>query len=723
MTRNIRDEEEGFSGRTTIDRFSDDEPTAHSEDSDGVLPLGIAAEGEPGVALPIPVWLSESSKSFHWRWVPLPFRKAGRATVRWLEGPQPPQDLLFKPWSRRLQSFPITVLDQFFPKRKQKIGLLLVLYFSWFLSWSLVLRHSVSSGHIEGYGKPTPINCRANYWSSGNRCGLNGYDCRPFNASVFAFRCPAFCSSNILFEPHFVGNQTLNYQNLVIGGPMPGSDEEGVYRADSFVCQAAIHAGVISDRTGGCGVVELTGASHTYFASKAHGISSADFPSTFPKSFKFLRLQGSQSSCPKDQRWVLLTITAVAIGLLSLFTTSPAVFFFSTFVMLFLQVGLVSDPPDVTQMTEMLSVLASRLLPASFIAYVLYLFCARPLLKSFEDPPVYQISKTLIYLPPAFIGALNNYTFAMWIPIQRLTPHDIKSQPGAPIALAIMIIIILSIVFTQAWQIRQGGLFFRYLKIYATIGIGLLILLVLPGFRLRIHHYILAILLMPGTAFPTRSSVFFQGLLLGLFINGAARWGFAPIIETPSSLGEIPGPGGANGWWGATSPNITNSSVSISLPDVAQVESFTDRGNGNITFSLWEKPRMAELGVDGISVLVNDVERWRGYLDEDSKGKFVWHRRGHEGLDMSDGQYDPTPGSEPTLDVDRGDDNNLSHIRQQSLHQRSINDDEDHDDNAGAPEDLFFRFAFLRGSKAGLYGGVGVWNRDGSWIFPPPPRT
>ncbi|KAL1959424.1 hypothetical protein VTO42DRAFT_2227 [Malbranchea cinnamomea] len=703
MSHFAPDEEEVLSGRTAVNSRSEGGNDFNSGGSDGIQQLGLTVDDDLA-GLPPPVWLSESSKTYRWRWIPLPLRKAGRATVKWLAGPQPPRDLLFSPIFPRIQEMPIRLRDRLFPKKRHRIALLLFVYFSWFLSWSLVLRHSVSSGHIEGYGRPTSISCSASYWSGGNKCGLNGYECRPFDHSTFAFRCPSFCSSLQLLQPYTVGNQTLNYQPLVVGGPKPRSNAEGVYRADSFICQAAIHAGVISDSAGGCGVVQLTGAADEYFSSKAHGFKSIAFPSTFPKSFRFLRLEGSQADCPSDSRWALFSITAVTLVLLSIFTTSPAVFFFSTFFILMMHVGLVSDPPRVTQIAELVSLLFSRLLPASFIAYVLYLFCAIPLLKPLASPPIYQLSKTILYLGPAFIGALNNYTFATWIPIQRLTPHDIKNQPGAPVALAIMIVIVVSIVLLQAWQIRVGGLFFRYLKIYAILGLGVIILLALPGFRLRIHHYILAILLMPGTAFPTRSSLLFQGLLLGLFVNGVARWGFASIIQTPSALGEIPGPGGAHGWWGATSPNITNSSVTISLPDVEDPEY---RGNGNITFRLWEPERMAKLQVDGVSVLVNDVERWRGYVDENEKGEFVWHRQGRTGLDFL---------HQSTADEDGGD--HLSNIPLQfddTLHSQGNSD--------GKPRDLFFRFAFLRGSQAGLYGGAGVWLKDGRWIPPPPPRT
>ncbi|KAJ9266045.1 hypothetical protein DTO212C5_6484 [Paecilomyces variotii] len=693
-----RDEERGVFVPPPL---TDEESAGDPDAPDGLLPEEAGSEG--GLRR-LPIWIQESSKSFRWGWVPLPLRKAGRAVVRWVKGPEPPHELLFRPLFPNIQALPVTYFERLFPKRKQKIAVLLFLYFSWFLSWFLVLLHSASSGYIEGYGRPQTLSCSASFWSYGNKCGLNGNDCRPFSESTLAFRCPANCRALKLLEPHTVGNQTLNYQPLVVGGPEPESPEQGVYRADSFICQAAIHAGAITNTAGGCGVVKLEGAAHSYPSVARHGLQSVGFPSTFPKSFSFLKLSGSQAGCPKDPRWPLLGITITAIVLIALFTTSPPVFFFSTFFMLFLHVGLVSDPPNLPSLTELFSLLLARLLPASFVAYVLYMYCARPLLTPLSSP-AYQLSKTLLYLPTAFIGALNNYTFAVLIPIQRLTPHDIREQPGAKAALGIMITLVVSIILSQAWHIRQGGLMPRYLAIYGSMGTIILILLALPGLRLRIHHYILAILLMPGTAFPIRPSVIYQGLLLGLFINGVARWGFASIIQTPAALGEIPSStGGSNGWWGATSPNITHSSVHISLPRNTDPR---HHGNGNITFALWEHERMAELGVDGVSVLVNDVERFRGYLDEDKRGEFTWHRHGHDGLEL--------PGV--LMPVDREDDS----FDRQSDEVRTLRAESQIADDE--PEDLFFRFAFLRGAEAGLYGGTGVWLRDGRWLPPPPPKT
>lgn len=70
---------------------------------------------------------------------------------------------------------------------------------------------------------------------------------------------------------------------------------------------------------------------------------------------------------------------------------------------------------------------------------------------------------------------------------------------------------------------------------------------------------------------------------------------------------------------------------------------------------------------DGISVLVNDVERYRGYFadfDEDSaeRNEFVWERKA--GLDINE----------------------------------------------------YFRFAYMEGSQSDDYTKAGVWDKTGQWV-------
>lgn len=396
----------------------------------------------------------------------------------------------------------------------------------------------------------------------------------------------------------------------------------------------------------------LTGSYDSFASSNRHGIRSTAFPAPFPKTYTFEQDLG-EISCPRDTRWPLLVITVIPLLILGLFTTSPSVFFFSTFFILFLQVALVSDPPNVLDISSLISIFLGRLLPATFISYILYIFCVTPLLTGLTA----QFEKTIFYLGLALIGALNNYTFAVIIPIQRLTPKDISSQPGAKLALIIIVCLVVAIILGQIHYIRVSGQLLKYLKLYALMGVGLLILLALPNLRLRIHHYILALLFIPGTALQTRPSLIYQGLLLGLFINGVARWGFASIVQTPAMLGESPssGSGGSGRWWGSYTPNVT----AVVAPDAR-----------NIRFHWGALP--SDIGVEGVSVLVNDVERWRAYSDEElgdgSQGNeegFVWRR--------AEGRRNGTD---------------------------------------------FFRFAWMRGRHAGKYSRPGVWDKTGVWREP-----
>ena len=639
-SRRFRDDDE--QAAHDFPPLTDDEDNLESQDRH----LHLRSESESSNPLPLPVWMRESAKTFKYKWVPLPLRKAGRATANWVKGPQPPRDLHITPWLPGVQEAPIRLLDRYVPQKRYRVLLLLLLYASWLLTWSVMLWHNSTSGYIKGYGQPANLWCGASFWNPGNGCGLNGNACRPFSSSHLAFRCPADCRKTLLLNPHTVGNQTLNYRGLVVGGPKASDpDFMPIYRGDSFICQAAIHAGVTTELEGGCGVATLVG-SHTNFESSTfHGIQSTSFPATFPRSFTFQKLSGSQAQCPSDSRWPLFAVSAVALIILSLFTMSPAVFFFSTFVIMMFQIGLVSDPPNLSSLVEKLSLLLSRFLPATFITLILYRYCARPLLTGLTA----QLDKTILYLGFCFFGALNNYTFAPLIPIQRLTYRDLKSQPGAPLALAIILTSIIAIVIGQIHYIRVSGNMPKYLRIYITMVLGLLFLLALPGLSLRIHHYILALLFMPGTAFKTRPSLIYQGLLLGLFINGVSRWGFASILETPAALGE-PGDdsGSGSSWWGANSPNVT----AVVAPDASQ-----------ITLNWTALP--TDKGVDGVSILINDVERWRGYVDEE----LYWDQNGV------------------------------------TLKRRKREEQE--------PE--FFRFAWMKGNGAGRYSKVAVWDEYGVW--------
>ncbi|KAF2106582.1 hypothetical protein BDV96DRAFT_507519 [Lophiotrema nucula] len=611
----------------------DEDASVHSHESatsDAVLINGSEASDE----YDSPQEPYHANKYIHPR-----FQRYWAATVKWVKGPQPPRPWKIRPFFPAVQTAPIKFINNYFPKRKHKVILLIFFYFCWFLSFSLVLHRSAFAADIPGYGSPVHIRCTDRFWNDGNGCGLNGDLCRPFENSSMPFRCPANCKRVQLLNSHAVGDQEPVYRPLVVGGPT--DEEESLkntyYRADSFICGAAIHAGFINDQSGGCGVVSIVGERSHYPSVNKNHIKSIKFDSYFPKSFSFL--EGTRSKC-RDLRWPLLAVSLTFTILLSLFTTSPAVFFPSVFFGIFFHVALASDPPNLTDYYAIVSIALGRFLPASFCMFAVYKYCVQRQQQGLHA----QIEKTVLWLGGCWVGALNNYTFDK-IPIERLTPHDIKQQPGAIPALIIVVLSLFCIALGQAWALRVEGRLPRYLAIYGIFVATLLALVAVPKMNVRIHHYILGLLLVPGTAMQNRPSLLFQGILVGLFINGIARWGFDSILQTPN---ELRGDANLGTLLPLLAPPIINNNFGLNI-------------RPNITFE-WDLP--FPKFYDGLSILVNDVERYRGYEDRE-ESSFTWVRH-----------------------------------------------DEDLPD--------YFRFAYMTGTGTGDYTKAGKWRVDGGWKAPKP---
>ena len=586
---------------------------------------------------PTPRFIQDEGSWKRWKWVPYSMRKVWKRTVKWSKGPANPQPHRIKPFFPIVQEYPLFLMDKFIPKRRHRLWLFSFYLSIWVVTFALVKRQSTIATEIAGWGEPQNIGCGVTFWGSGNSCGIDGSDCRPFNGSGFPFRCSANCESYHVLEPRAVGDQEVNYRPLVIGGL--ATDGTPLYRGDSFICGSAIHAGVISNTHGGCGVVQLVGNHQDYASLKSNGIESIHFDSYFPLSFTFV---DGMSCTASDMRWSLLAVSAVFTGVLSLFTLSPSMFFFPNFIGIFWTVGMAMDPPPYRSIAGLVSNLLGKFLPAMFIAWVMYdKMGVRHTLKGLTA----QIEKSILWLGPCWVGALDNYTLS-FIPIQRLNKHDLEQQPGARAALSMIIIMLAAIFIGQVWFFRQEGRFIRYLKLYAVFIGGIVISLTLPGLNLRIHHYILALLLLPGTALQTRPSLVYQGLLIGLFINGIARWGFDPVLQTSYALQ-------GDAQKGSRLPDISD-------PVIEWANATSGPSTSSITFT-WDRPTGQVY--DGISILVNDVERFRSYFEDTfaREDQFIWTRNSSLGL----------------------------------------------------PE--YFRFAFMEGSDAGDYTKAGTWTADGEW--------
>lgn len=623
-------EDRSYNDGIWVDEHPDDPIDERTRLQTDSLPLdNLSDDSSP----PTPRFIQDERAYKSMRWVPVPIRRVSRAIATWSRGPDPPHRYTITPIFPTIQTAPLRVLDQFVPKIRHRILLLVTFYLFWVLTFAMVFQKSTFATEIEGYGSPSEIGCGTTYWLSGNQCGLDGNDCRPFNGHGFAFRCPAECRGHRVLNPHAVGDQEAIYQALVIGGPASDGGA-AIYRSDSFICGAAIHAGIIDNTHGGCGVVSLVGASHNYESSDRHGIKSIGFDSNFPSSFTF---HSGKSCKAKDPRWELLGVSLAFTVVLSLFTNSPAIFFFTIFTGIFVHVGFASDPPGgLNDVAWLQSNLIGKYLPAMFCGFVMYKFMG--VYRSLAGLDA-QIEKTILWLGGCWFGALTNYTLD-WIPIQRLNKHDLEQQPGAKLALACIILLLISVITSQVFFFRREGRLVRYLKLYGLFVAAILVSLTLPGLNLRIHHYILALLLLPGTSMQTRPALLYQGILVGLFINGIVRWGFDPVLQTAAALQ-------GDAQKDTRLPLITTPSINLA------------HNLSTISFSWLPPPEP----YDGISVLVNDVERFRGYTDEgfESDRRFVWTK-------------------DPALN-----------------------------------EPEYFRFAYMEGSSGGDYTKAGRWEGNGTW--------
>ncbi|KAI5308128.1 hypothetical protein KEM55_006495, partial [Ascosphaera atra] len=142
----------------------------------------------------------------------------------------------------------------------------------------------------------------------------------------------------------------------------------------------------------------------------------------------------------------------------------------------------------------------------------------------------------------------------------------------------------------------------------------------------------------------TRAALIYQGLLMGLFINGIARWDFASILETAETLRE-------DGAMNSALPVIED--PVINLNNTLQTIAF------NITI-----PDVMD-GLEGISILINDVERFRT-------------------------GFNFTQNDSPFLSY---------------VHARKTKD--------ALPE--YFRFGYLHEGSALDYTKAGTWHVDGNW--------
>lgn len=508
-------------------------------------------------------------------------------------------------------------------------ALLLASYLTiWIAIWTkLLLPYLVEIPEVQGEDtKVISLTCgQANqFWRGKNAaCGLDAERCPSVElAGDVIFRCPALCDrSSWLYSLRAVGDKIVNYRGYFVGGGEKKNDKDVLsypYRADSYPCGAAVHSGVISPFFGGCARISYSsGAQSSFPDTKGHyGVSdSVSFDSFFPYLYFFKSVAARVTLC-YDPRLMVLLLNLI-MGVPVVLFGSGAVFFWIMATVGFWTISLATDPPvlvepqDPESFYKLISLSLERFLPTCYVLFFLWKVSVKRTFGSFNDysrlsehsddtvgeqftfdQPHARYStawRLILWYPFFWLGVLNNVTLDR-LPVDRLTWHDLQVQPGAMMTVMIVGSILVFCIVSQAYYVWLLGRFWKLLLIYAMTFAGLILFANIPGLSLRIHHYVFALIFIPGCSTRGKTAYAFQGILLGLFLSGVARWGFASIAETNLSLlrdeptGKIYAPAfdslqnGTLYWKGHDDANVAST-----------LEEYTD-----------------------ISLLVNDVERYVG---------------------------------------------------------------------------------------------------------------
>ncbi|TXT12931.1 hypothetical protein VHUM_01332 [Vanrija humicola] len=369
-------------------------------------------------------------------------------------------------------------------------------------------------------GSPDMIGCTATMWPDWppDTCGVNGTACLS-DLTPGVYRCPGGCAHTNLGNPRWIGASKINGRPLVVGG--------GDERADSWVCPAAVHAGIVSSMFGGCvriAPLPYPAGSANYTSSTSRSIRSWPFAPHFPAAFT-LSHAGSLSQC-MEYHW---PITATNVFLLFVFTLlfspPPEALFATLLVGGYAHIVLVSDPPN--RPPSWSRVFGG--LPAVLLAgYWIYRVSFGPTLRGWARARL-PLEMALWQGCGFWIGIESSTVFAK-VPIQRLGYGALSA--GGVIALIVIVLIVAVIVIIQAVELRRLGMLRYYLARYLPL-VPILIVLANLGHHsyLRPHHYLLCLAAFPVLSLPNRISLWAQAFCLGFFLDGVGRWGWASIVQ------------------------------------------------------------------------------------------------------------------------------------------------------------------------------------------------
>lgn len=182
----------------------------------------------------------------------------------------------------------------------------------------------------------------------------------------------------------------------------------------------------------------------------------------------------------------------VTCALFILLRPKPIVLYWCLVCIGFWHVALFSQPQGPP---PKLDVAFGSFLPALFVAYAFWRLAFRFVLPAFANAP---LESCILYLSGFWVGVLNNLTFDK-LPLSRLTASDVTKRNGAITTLVVILVIVVVLTINQVRVVRKTGWLLHYLGWYILGGLVTLVLALLPGLSLRLHHYILPMVMFHQT--------------------------------------------------------------------------------------------------------------------------------------------------------------------------------------------------------------------------------
>lgn len=357
----------------------------------------------------------------------------------------------------------------------------------------------------------------------GSHCGLEGQECmgKFGQEETLLVRCPAFCDKGALaFSPMIVQDRKVQYEPFFVLGT-------DAYRADSFPCAAGMQEGLVGSDWGGVIGLRLR-----------QGFTMGNDVHAFPASFQVFEVDKRYVWGPYwDSRWLCIILHVLVVIVGAFVVESGALYYTLVTAMSFVVVGFSFDPALIVQRSNvsdsgwaLVSLVVGRLTFAGFLFKCLWDWVFAYMFEEYH--PVARAFFVVSIVPTlCYNGTVDR------LPVDRMLWSDISSMKGGIFTMSMLLLTLVVGTCIQAYTVWRAGWFTMALVRYVFGILVLTLISFIPHLNLRLHHWVIGILLLPGC--KTRSqltSYIFAGLLLGLVINGLSRWGFASIVESSTVI-------------------------------------------------------------------------------------------------------------------------------------------------------------------------------------------